>query len=95
MSRADCFVNGLIPLGFLVESLGPGEVILILLVALLLFGAKSLPNMARSLGRSLEEFKRAARDVHHEILHAEDEKPAPPPPKSLADPKQDNGERQA
>jgi sec-independent protein translocase protein TatA len=37
---------------------GPGEVLLILVVILLLFGAKRLPDLARSLGKSLSEFKK-------------------------------------
>lgn len=45
----------------------------ILLVALLLFGTKRLPQIARNLGRSLEEFRRAARDLSQEVLHAADE----------------------
>ena len=44
------------------ESLGPGEIILILAVVLLLFGAKRLPEMARSLGRSSREFKKGLKD---------------------------------
>jgi sec-independent protein translocase protein TatA len=60
---------------FLGGSLGGSEIILILLVVLLLFGAKNLPKMARNLGKSMEEFRRAARDVQHEIMHAADEEP--------------------
>ena len=48
-------------LGFF-ESLGPGELILILAVVLLLFGAKRLPEMARSLGRSSKEFKKGLKE---------------------------------
>ena len=48
-------------LGFF-ESLGPGELIIILVIVLLLFGAKRLPEMARSLGRSSREFKKGMRE---------------------------------
>ena len=44
------------------ETLGPAELIIILAVVLLLFGAKRLPEMARSLGRSSREFKKGLRD---------------------------------
>lgn len=50
-----------------------GELLLVLLVVLLLFGAKNLPRMARTLGRTLEEFRRAAREVTDEIVHADDD----------------------
>lgn len=39
-------------------KLGWGEIIIILAVALLLFGAKRLPDVARSVGRSVKELKR-------------------------------------
>jgi sec-independent protein translocase protein TatA len=50
----------------LFESLGIGEILLILAVVLLLFGAKKLPEMARSLGRSSHEFKQGLREGHVE-----------------------------
>lgn len=48
-------------------SLGVGEIILILVVFLLLFGAKRLPEFAKSLGKSLREFKKATKDISDEI----------------------------
>jgi sec-independent protein translocase protein TatA len=41
---------------------GIGEVLIILAVILLLFGAKRLPELSRSLGRSLSEFKRGRQE---------------------------------
>ena len=46
----------------LFENFGLGEIILILAVLLLLFGASRLPEIARSLGRSSNEFKRGMRE---------------------------------
>lgn len=56
-------------------SMGGGELMLVLAVALLLFGSKNLPKVARSLGRALEEFRRAAREVSNEIMKAGNEPP--------------------
>ena len=47
-------------------NLGFGEIILILVFALLIFGPKKLPELARSLGRSVREFRDAAEDVSAE-----------------------------
>lgn len=44
------------------------EILLVLVAALMLFGAKRLPEIARSLGKAMEEFRRAARDVTDEIM---------------------------
>ena len=41
---------------------GPMELIIILAVILLLFGPKKLPDLARSIGRSLSEFKRGKEE---------------------------------
>ena len=65
-------------------GIGGTEVILILLVALLLFGAKNLPKIARNLGRSVEEFRRAAREVSREVMNADtdlEEKKTPERPR--------------
>ena len=44
------------------QQIGLPEIILILAVLLLLFGARKLPDLARSLGRSTKEFKAGMRD---------------------------------
>jgi sec-independent protein translocase protein TatA len=56
-----------------------GELLLILFVVLMLFGTRNLPEMARGLGRALEQMRRAAREVSDEILTAD--QPAPPQPR--------------
>src|SRR5438876_9298116 len=62
-------------------NLGGGEIILILALILILFGAKKLPELAKGLGQGIKEFKKATRDVTEEISSSMDE--SPPPPKRL------------
>jgi len=47
--------------------------ILVFLVVLLLFGAKKLPQLARGIGKSAGEFKRAREEFENEITRAEEE----------------------
>jgi sec-independent protein translocase protein TatA len=47
---------------FIFEGLGTNELILILIVALVIFGPRKLPQLSRSLGKSLADFKRASED---------------------------------
>ena len=52
-------------------NLGAGEIILIVLVILLLFGAKKIPELARGLGKGMSEFKKGLKDVEDEIKNAD------------------------
>jgi sec-independent protein translocase protein TatA len=74
------------PLG----GLGMGEIILIFLVVLLLFGAKRLPEIGSALGKGIREFKGSVREIEGE-LKAPLQDPKPVPPKSEAD--QEEGPR--
>lgn len=58
-------------LGF-IGGLGGTELMLLLLVVLLLFGAKKIPELARGLGRGIREFKDATRDIKDEIENTND-----------------------
>ncbi len=53
--------------------LGYPEMVVIFLIILLLFGAKKLPQLARGLGKSMGEFRKAKDEFEHEITKAEDE----------------------
>jgi TatA/E family protein of Tat protein translocase len=53
-----------------VFGIGPTELIVILVIALLVLGPKRLPELARSLGRGLAEFRRATADVTSEFDNA-------------------------
>lgn len=48
-------------------GLGMGEILLIFLVVLLLFGAKRLPEIGGSLGKGIREFKSSIKDIEREI----------------------------
>ncbi len=61
-------------------GLGTGELVLILLVVLLLFGAKRIPDLARGVAKSIHEFKKASREAETEIRQSVDEQPKTPPP---------------
>jgi sec-independent protein translocase protein TatA len=52
---------------FLFLNLGGGEIMVVLLVVLLFFGSKSIPNLARGLGKGLREFREASEGIKKEI----------------------------
>jgi sec-independent protein translocase protein TatA len=64
-------------------NLGGGEIILILALILILFGAKKLPELAKGLGQGIKEFKKATKEVTDEVQSAMDEPHSPPPQKRL------------
>ena len=53
-------------------NLGPWEILLVLIVVLVLFGAKRLPELARGLGLGINEFRDAVDSSKKEILDAVD-----------------------
>ncbi|NJD11288.1 MAG: twin-arginine translocase TatA/TatE family subunit [Gemmatimonadetes bacterium] len=70
-------------------NLGPMEMILVMLVLLLVFGAKRLPELGSGLGRGIREFRRSMKDIQEDVTRQDDpsrqiQNPAPrapvPPP---------------
>ena len=67
--------------------IGPGEIVILLIVALLVFGPKRLPEMGRSIGKGMREFKGSLTmsddddDVVPELTAEEPAQPARPKPK--------------
>ena len=62
-------------------SLGMPELIVIFVIALVVFGPRKLPELGRSLGRGIAEFKKATNEVSSEITNAMDDNrytPLPP-----------------
>jgi sec-independent protein translocase protein TatA len=81
---------------------GGPEVLLVLFVILLLFGAKKLPELSRSLGKSLGEFKKGKEDLENEIREAKEDvvepkaKPEPEPAVDVVEvPEEDEDEVKA
>ncbi len=60
-------------------NIGLPELILILVVALLVFGPNRLPELARSLGKGLAEFRRASADLRSQFMEPPPEPPRPAP----------------
>jgi sec-independent protein translocase protein TatA len=59
-------------------GMGPTELIVILVILLVLFGGSKLPGLAKGMGQSIKEFKKASKD------EPEPEKPAEPAKKEAA-----------
>lgn len=59
--------------GWLPAFIGPTELVIILVLALIIFGPGKLPDVGKAVGRGLAEFRRAQRE-------AAGEEPMPPPP---------------
>ena len=60
-------------------NLGFGEILLILVVVLLLFGAKRLPEVGASIGKGIREFKRSISDTQDAIMGSDDQQRNVPP----------------
>ena len=54
------------------SGIGTFEILIILFIILLLFGAKKLPELAKGLGKGIKEFKKASNDIKEEVENATD-----------------------
>lgn len=59
------------------QNLSSWEIILIFMVVLLFFGAKRLPELFRSFGKSMKEFKKATSEIEDDIRTAMEDEPQP------------------
>ena len=64
------------------------EVVAILAIVLIVFGAKKLPELAKGLGQGIKEFKKSSREIQDEIQQAIDLDSPPPPPRRTAPPEE-------
>lgn len=79
LRKGRCSVFGLLP------SVGPWELILILAIALIIFGPGKLPEVGKALGKGIREFRSAAKDIADQAsieTTAEETKPTNEPNKS-------------
>ena len=58
----------------LIGNLGMGELIIILIIILLLFGAKKIPDLMKGLGRGVRSFKEGMNEVKNDIEAPSDDK---------------------
>jgi sec-independent protein translocase protein TatA len=77
-----------------VGNLGFTEIMVILLVVLLLFGAKRLPEVGSSIGKGIREFKRSISDTQDAIMNTDEQRTnlPSPPTDSAQQPKTSTGE---
>lgn len=66
------------------ENIGWGELVLIIIVIIVFFGPKRIPDIAQSIGKGIREFRKAMKDVQDEVTKSVNEEPKPKP----AEPKQ-------
>jgi len=69
-------------LSLLFLNLGGGEIFVILLVVLLFFGSKRIPELAKGLGKGMREFKDAMSGIEKEVKDAANSDTPPPAPKT-------------
>ena len=62
-----------------IGNLGGPDLFIILLIVLVLFGAKKLPDLARSLGQSMNEFRKAREDIDRELHNTGSQASQPQP----------------
>lgn len=66
-------------------NIGPTELMVILVLALIVFGPKKLPEMGKSIGKGLREFRKAQMDIKREITEGLDESPSQETPSTSRD----------
>ena len=57
-----------------IGPLGGGEIVIILIIVLIIFGPSKLPQMGQSLGKAIKEFKKAGKELRSEVSDLDDEK---------------------
>ncbi len=71
------------------SNIGFGELLLVGLIALVLFGPDKLPEMLRMFGKGMKEFKKAVSDVENEIKESIEAEPTKKPSAEITEGKKD------
>ncbi len=66
------------------EGFGPEKLMILLLIVLVLFGGKRIPEIGGSIGKGIREFKRGMKDIG-ESVNASDEAPSPAASRPVAE----------
>lgn len=69
------FISAIAPSLAFLEGIGAMEMMLVAIIGLLLFGGKGLPDMARTIGKVVREFKKATSQVETEVKRVMDDEP--------------------
>lgn len=64
-----------------IMNMGWPEITIVIVIFILLFGAKKLPELARGVGKSIKEFKKATSNIEDEVRSAMDDEPEPSRPR--------------
>lgn len=72
MSKPSCYIAAGFGQNFF-STLGTTEIIFIFVIYLLLFGAKGVPSLARTMGKAVRQFREASSDIQQEIMNTTEE----------------------
>ncbi len=73
-----------VPLGLFIPTLGVQELIIILLIAVLIFGGKKIPEIGKGIGDGIRQFKSALKGADKTTAKAEEKKEEPHPSSSTS-----------
>ena len=76
-------------------NMGWPEITIVIVIFILLFGAKKLPELARGVGKSIKEFKKATSNIEDEVRNAIEEEPQNTAPKQVSQKEKAPSDKQA
>ncbi|MBT5874876.1 MAG: twin-arginine translocase TatA/TatE family subunit [Candidatus Latescibacteria bacterium] len=74
----------------MIFDIGMGEMMVIFLIVLMLFGADRIPQLAKGLGKGIRDFKRVVNGYQNEIQRIVEQEEIKPPPRKMPPPKIDS-----